>query len=89
MSISSLKLVKILESLMVIKESENLDSVRMTGMTRLATKALAILSHTNGPITQTKRDDTMSYLSREYKQLRSGDPKNSEYLFGDDLNQIV
>ena len=40
-----------------------------------------------GSITQTRRDDTMPYLSRDYKQLRSGVPKNPEYLFGEDLNK--
>ena len=89
LSMASLKLVKILDSLMVIKESENLDSVRMTSMKRHATEALSILSHANGSITQTRRDDTISYLRRDYKQLRSGIPRSSEYLFGDDLNQRV
>ena len=86
---ASLKIAKTLDSLMVIKESEKLDSVRMSSMKRHATEALAILSHANGSITQTRRNDTMSYPSRDYKQLRSGVPKSSEYLFGDDLNQRV
>ena len=87
LSMASLKLVKVLDSLMVIKESENLDSVRMISMKRHVTEALAILSHANGSITQTRRGDTMSYLSCDYKHLRSGVPKSSEYLFRDDLNQ--
>ena len=57
---------------MVIMEKENLASVRMTSMKRHATEALAILHHANGLITQTRKDNTMSYLSRDYKQLRSG-----------------
>ena len=31
----------------------------------------------------------MSYFSHDSKQLRSGFPKNLEYLFGNDLNQKV
>lgn len=37
---------------MIIKESESLDSVRMTSVKDHATEALAILSHTYGSITQ-------------------------------------
>ena len=76
---ASLKLVKTLDSFMVIKESENLYSVRMTSMKRYATEALAIISHANGSITQTRRDNTMSYFSCDYKQLKSGVPKSSKY----------
>ena len=79
LSMFSLKLAKILDNLMVIKESENLDSVRMTSMKRHATEDLAILSHANGSITQSRRDDTTSYLSCDYKQLRSGVQKSSEF----------
>ena len=79
LSMASLKLVKILDSLMVIKESEKLYSVRMTSMKRHATEALAIISHANGSITWTRRDNTMPCLSRDYKQLKSGVPKSSEY----------
>ena len=52
-------------------------------------ETFAILSYANGSITKTRRDDAISYLSRDYKQLRSGVPKSSEYLFGDYLNQSV
>ena len=83
----SLNLVKILENLIIIEEIENLDSVRMTSMKRHVTEALAILSHANGSITQTRRDNTMPCLSCDYKKLRSEVPKSSEYLLGDDLNQ--
>ena len=61
----------------------------MTSMKRHATEPLPILSHANGSITQTRMDYTMSYLSGDYKQVTSGVPKSSEYLFGDDLNQRV
>ena len=61
----------------------------MTSMKGHAMEVLAILSNANGLITQTRRDDTMSYFSRDYKQIRSRVPKSSEYLFGDDLNQRV
>lgn len=47
-----------------------------------STKALVILSHANGSITQARSDDTTSYPIRGFKQFRSGVPKNSEYLLG-------
>ena len=50
-------------------------------------KKKTILSHANGSITQTRRDNTMPCLSCDYKNLRSEVPKSSEYLLGDDLNQ--
>lgn len=84
---ASLKLVKIIENLMLIKESENWDSVRMTSLEGHATESLAILSQASGSITQTRRDVTMAYLCRYYKELGSGVPKSLEYLFGDDFNQ--
>ena len=43
LSMASLKLVKILDNLMVIKECKNLDSVRITSMKDHATEALVIL----------------------------------------------
>ena len=84
---ASLKLVKIIENLMLIKESENLDSVRMTSLEGHATESLTVLSHASGSITQTRRDVTMAYLCRYYRELGSGVPKSLEYLFGDDFNQ--
>ena len=89
LSMTSLKLIKTPDNLIVIKESENLDSIRMTRMKRHAIETLTIFSRANGSITQTRRDHTVSYLSRDYKQLRSGVPESSEYLFGDDLYQRV
>ena len=62
-----LKLVKILDNLLVIKERENLDSVKMTSLKMRATEPLAILNHSIRSITQTRMEDTMSYLSRDYK----------------------
>ena len=76
----SLKLLKILGKLMVIKVSEHLYSVRMTSMKWHVIEALSILSYTNYSSTQTRKNDTMYYLSCDYKQLRSGVPKSSEYL---------
>ena len=58
-------------------------------MKRHATEVLAILSHANGLITQTRSDETMPYLSYDYKQLRREVPKSSEYLFGDDIIQAI
>lgn len=80
LSMASLKLVKILDHLMVFKESENLDTV--TRMKGHATAALDILSHANQSIAQTRRNDTMSCLSRDYKKLRSGIPKRQSTYLG-------
>ena len=59
----------------------------MTSLEGHATESLAILSQASGSITQTRRDVTMAYLCRYYKELGSGVPKSLEYLFGDDFNQ--
>ena len=55
---------------MAIKEDEKSDAVRVTRMRGHSTEALANLSHANGSITQTRKDDTMSHLGRDFKQLR-------------------
>ena len=77
LSMASLKLVKTLDNLIVIKESEILDIV--TSMKGHATAALDILSQS---IAQTRRNDTMSCLSRDYKKLISGIPKSQRTYLG-------
>lgn len=67
---ASLKSVKILDNMMAIKEDEKSDAVRVTRMRRHSTEALANLSHANGSITQTRKDDTMFHLGRDFKQLK-------------------
>lgn len=56
--------------MMAIKEDEKSDAVRVTRMRGHSTEALANLSHANGSIAQTRKDDTMSRLGRDFKQLR-------------------
>lgn len=59
---------------MITKESESLDSVQMTSMKDHATEALAVLSHTNGSITQ---------------KNKKWSPKKFRVPIWDDLNQRI
>ena len=61
LSVASLKLLKILDKLMVIKEDEKTDDVRMTWMKGYVTETTAVLSRqAKGFLSQTRIDDTMS-----------------------------
>ena len=53
------------------------------------TNALAILSYANQNILQTRKDNIMPSLSKEFQQLRNNVPKDSKLLFRDDINQRI
>ena len=78
--------MQILNILVSIKPGEPLSQTTFMSLKANITDALAILSYANQNIFQTRKDDIMSSLSKEFRQLRNNIPKDSKLLFGNDIN---
>ena len=78
--------MQILNTLVSIKPGEPLIQTTFMSLKANTTDALAILSYANQNIFQTRKDDIMSSLSKEFRQLRNNVPKDSKLLFGNDIN---
>ena len=78
--------MQILNTLVSIKPGEPLSQTTFMSLKAKTTDALAILSYANQNIFQTRKDDIMSSLSKEFRQLRNNVPKDSKLLFGNDIN---
>ena len=78
--------MQILNTLVSIKLWEPLSQTTFMSLKANITDALAILSYANQNIFQTRKDDIMSSLSKEFRQLRNNVPKDSKSLFGNDIN---
>ena len=51
--------------------------------------SLAVLSHVNCSLEQTRRDNIAYCLDNQYHVLRKNAPSESEFLFGDDLQKRI
>ena len=78
--------MQILNTLVSIKPWEPLSQTTFMSLKANITDALAILSYANQNIFQTRKDDIMSSLSKEFRQLRNNVPKDSKLLLGNDIN---
>ena len=52
-----------------------------------ATEAITLLGHANYQLLQTRRDEIVPILSKEFRQLKNDVPAESELLFGDELTK--
>ena len=86
---TSVNLMQMLNTLVSIKPGEPLSQATLMSLKVNATDALAILSYANQNILQTRKDDIMPSLSKEFRQLHNNVPKDSKLLFGDDINQRI
>ena len=86
---TSVNLMQMFNTLVSIKPGEPLSQATLMSLKANTTDALAILSYANQNILQTRKDDIMPSLSKEFRHLRNNVPKDSKLLFGDDINQHI
>ena len=84
---------KVTETLINLKNSKNLSLNNLRNsigpMVHDCTDSLALLSHVNGRLEQTRRDNIAYFLDSQYHALRKNTPSESEFLFGDDLPKRI
>ena len=73
---TSVNLMQMLNTIVSIKPGEPLNQATLTSLKANTMDALAILSYANQNILQTRKDDIMSSVSKEFKQLRINVPKD-------------
>ena len=75
-----------LNTLVSIKPGEPLSLAILMSLKTNTTDSLAILSHANQNILQTRKDNTMPSLSKVFKQLHNNVSRDSKLLFGDEID---
>ena len=84
---------KVTETLINLKNSKNLSLNNLRNsigpMVHDCTDSLALLSHVNSRLEQTRRDDIAYFLDGQYHALRKNVSSESEFLFGDDLPKTI
>ena len=81
---AAVPVVYILDTIMN-SESNKIEGKDLDNLKSKASEALGLLSIANQEIVRKRRDCLVPHLHKEYKPLRRNVPKNSKYLFGDDL----
>ena len=84
---TSVNLMRMLNTLVSIKPGEPFSQATLISLKANTINALAILSYANQNILQTRKDNIMPSLSKEFRQLCNNVPKDSKLLFGNDINQ--
>ena len=85
---TSVNLMQMLNTLVSIKPGEPLSQATLMSLAN-TTDTLTILSYANQNIFQTRKDNIMPSLSKEFRELCNNVPKDSKLLFGDDINQRI
>ena len=84
---------KVTDTLINLKNSKNLSLNNLRNsigpMVHDCMDSLALLSHVNSSLEQTRRDNTVCCLDNQYQALRKNVPSQSEFLFGDDLPKRI
>ena len=86
----------------VVKLQKNKKSILKTSVNLMQTLSTLVSIKSREPLSQatfmslnfqkfpkTRKDDIMSSLRKEFRQLRKNVPKDSKLLFGDDINQRI
>ena len=81
--------MQLLSTLVSIKPGEPLRQATLLSLKANTTDVLPIFNHANPNIykhIKTHKDDIMSSLRKEFRQLRNNVPKDSKLLFGGYVN---
>ena len=84
---------KVTDTLIKLKNSKNLSLNNLRNhiglMVQDCTDSLALLSHVNSSLEQTRRDYIAYSLDNQYYALRKNMPSESEFLYGDNLPKRI
>ena len=84
---------KVTDTVINLKSSKtlSLNNLRKSigSMVHDCTDSLALLSHVNSSLEQTRRDNTAYCSDNQYYALRKNVPSESGFLFGDDLPKSI
>ena len=77
---AAMPITQLINKLMQIKVDQQMSEELLVSLKESASEAFAILNHADSQMIQMRRNDIVSYLAKEFRQLRNDVQKGSEHI---------